>query len=139
MKQGASGRSSGVHRYEAAAANRAAVPSCVGTRLTLVHGDAAAIPLRRCDAILCDLPFEVTSRFGYHLDTSRGATLRLWAIQQRIALVWALGSGRVDAGSFFDPGKATATFRGDERLLDDVVSLALQQHARVLAARHAVL
>ena len=43
----------------------------------LLHGDAGALPFgeNACDAIVCDLPFEVVSRFGYSLDTSRGSTL----------------------------------------------------------------
>ena len=64
-------------QLECAKANRAALPPTLRERLMLLHGDAGALPFGEnvCDAIVCDLPFEVVSRFGYSLDTSRGSTL----------------------------------------------------------------
>ena len=59
-----------------AAANRAAVPRSIRSRLALLQADASSLPVRRCDAIVCDLPFESSCpRFGHRLDTSRGASL----------------------------------------------------------------
>ena len=68
-----------------AVANRAALPAPLRPRLALLQGDCATLPLpsSSCDGLVCDLPFEVSSRFGYHLDGSRGASLeacmREWA------------------------------------------------------------
>ena len=62
-----------------AIANRSAVPRALGDRLTLLRGEACALPLAQCDAIVCDPPFESSSRFGFHLDTSRGASLEAYA------------------------------------------------------------
>ena len=68
-----------------ATANRAALPPPLRERLSLLRGDAGALPLadEACDALACDLPFEVSSRFGYHLDTSRGSSL------ERLLSEWA--------------------------------------------------
>jgi SAM-dependent methyltransferase len=66
-----------------AAANRDAVAQSIGSRMVLLHGDASALPFERCDAIVCDLPFEGDTKFGHHLDTSRGASLR------RVVREWA--------------------------------------------------
>eukprot|EP00900_Chrysochromulina_parva_P023366 jgi/Chrpa1/5663/Chrysochromulina_OHIO_Genome00012236-RA len=66
-----------------AAANRDAVARSIGSRMALLHGDASALPFERCDAIVCDLPFEGDTKFGHHLDTSRGASLR------RVVREWA--------------------------------------------------
>ena len=66
-----------------AAANRDAVARSIGSRMALLHGDASALPFEQCDAIVCDLPFEGDTRFGHHLDTSRGASLR------RVVREWA--------------------------------------------------
>lgn len=68
-----------------AATNRAALPEGMAARMLLLHGDAGALPFAdaSCAALVCDLPFQVTSRFGYSLDTSRGSSLngcvREWA------------------------------------------------------------
>lgn len=73
------GLDSDVAQLAAARANRDAVPRAIGTRMALLRGDAAALPLRRCDAVVVDWPFEAQ----HHLDASRGASfyacVREWA------------------------------------------------------------
>ena len=62
------GLDASVAQLSCAAANRAAVPRALGCRLSLLRADAAELPLRcRCDAVLCDLPFESDGRFGGRL------------------------------------------------------------------------
>lgn len=74
--------------------NRKAAPRAIGSRLSVLHADAASLPLPDscCAALLCDLPFESSCpRFGHRLDTSRGASLA--AVIREFARVLA-GHGR---------------------------------------------
>lgn len=63
--------------------------------------------------------------------TPRGRLLQQWATERRIALSWAYGTGRVDASvnmsTFSHRGAFNVSFRGNERMLDATVGLALQQ------------